>query len=126
VQCYGFQTCVEAELQKRAELNYPPFGQLVLVRLSSPEESIVEQAAELVADVVRQAITTQQFPAEVLGPAPASILRVAGRFRWQLMIKLPANLAGDPHLWQLPLAEMRQCCNPQVRLTIDVDPMNLL
>jgi primosomal protein N' (replication factor Y) len=126
VQCYGFQTCVEAELQKRAELNYPPFGQLVLVRLSGPEESTVEQAAELVADVVRTAITTQQIPAEVLGPAPASILRVAGRFRWQLMIKLPPNLAGNPHPWQLPLTEMRQCCNPQVRLTIDVDPMNLL
>jgi primosomal protein N' (replication factor Y) len=86
----------------------------------------VEQAAELVADVVKQAITTQQIPGEVLGPAPASILRVAGRFRWQLMIKLPPNLAGNPHPWQLPLTEMRQCCNPQVRLTIDVDPMNLL
>jgi primosomal protein N' (replication factor Y) len=126
VQCYGFQSCVEAELQKRAELNYPPFGQLVLVRLSSPIESTVEQAAEAVADVVKQAITTQQIPGEVLGPAPASILRVAGRFRWQLMIKLPPNLAGNPHPWQLPLTEMRQCCNPQVRLTVDVDPMNLL
>jgi primosomal protein N' (replication factor Y) len=126
VQCYGFQSCVEAELQKRAELNYPPFGQLVLVRLSSPIESTVEQAAEAVADVVKQAITTQQIPGEVLGPAPASILRVAGRFRWQLMIKLPPNLAGNPHPWQLPLTEMRQCCNPQVRLTVDIDPMNLL
>jgi primosomal protein N' (replication factor Y) len=126
VQRYEFQACVEAELKQRAELNYPPYGQLILVRLSSPQAHAVEASAEQVAAVLKGAIAAEQIPGEILGPAPANILRVAGRFRWQLMVKLPPNLAGNPHQWQLPLAAMRDCCNPQVRLTVDVDPLNLL
>jgi primosomal protein N' (replication factor Y) (superfamily II helicase) len=126
VQRYEFQACVDAELKKRAELNYPPYGQLILLRLSSPEAEQVEKTAEKVADVLRAAIERDQVNVEVLGPAPANILRVAGRFRWQLMVKMPSNLCGTPHQWRLPVQEMQHCCDKNVRLTIDVDPLSLL
>jgi primosomal protein N' (replication factor Y) (superfamily II helicase) len=126
VQRYEFQACVDAELKKRAELNYPPYGQLILLRLSSPEAEQVEKTAEKVADVLRAAIERDQVSVEVLGPAPANILRVAGRFRWQLMVKMLPNLGGNSHDWRLPLQEMQHCCDKNVRLTIDVDPLSLL
>jgi primosomal protein N' (replication factor Y) (superfamily II helicase) len=126
VQRYEFQACVDAELKKRAELNYPPYGQLILLRLSSPEAEQVEKTAEKVADVLRAAIERDRVNVEVLGPAPANILRVAGRFRWQLMVKMPPNLGGNPHDWRLPVQEMQSCCDKNVRLTIDVDPLSLL
>jgi primosomal protein N' (replication factor Y) (superfamily II helicase) len=126
VQRYEFQACVDAELRKRAELNYPPYGQLILLRLSSPEAEQVEKMAHKVADVLKVAIERDQVNVEVLGPAPANILRVAGRFRWQLMVKMPPNLGGNPHEWKLPLQEMQNCCNKNVRLTIDVDPLSFL
>jgi primosomal protein N' (replication factor Y) (superfamily II helicase) len=126
VQRYEFKACVDAELQKRAELNYPPYGQLILLRLSSPEAERVEKTAEQVADVLRSAIERDRVDVAILGPAPANILRVAGRFRWQLMVKMPPNLRGTPHHWKLPLQEMQNCCDKNVRLTIDVDPLSLL
>ncbi len=126
VQRYEFQACVDAELKKRAELNYPPYGQLILLRLSSPEAEQVEKTAEKVADVLRAAIERDQVSVEVLGPAPANILRVAGRFRWQLMVKMLPNLGGNSHDWRLPLQEMQNCCDKNVRLTIDVDPLSFL
>jgi primosomal protein N' (replication factor Y) (superfamily II helicase) len=70
--------------------------------------------------------TTHSIPAELLGPAPANVLRVAGRFRWQLLLKLPPNLQGNPHQWRLPVEELKKICDRQIRLTIDVDPLNLL
>jgi primosomal protein N' (replication factor Y) (superfamily II helicase) len=126
VQRYEFQACVDAELRKRAELNYPPYGQLILLRLSSPEAERVEKTAEQVADVLRAAIERDCVNVEVLGPAPANILRVAGRFRWQLMVKMPPNLCGRPHEWKIPVQEMQNCCDKNVRLTVDVDPLNFL
>jgi primosomal protein N' (replication factor Y) (superfamily II helicase) len=126
VQRYEFQACVEAELRQRAELNYPPYGQLISLRLSSPDAAHVEKGAYRMAEVLREAIAADRAKVEVLGPAPANILRVAGRFRWQLMLKLPPNLWGNPHRWKLPMEEMKNCCDRHLRLTVDVDPLNLL
>ncbi len=126
VQAYAFQSCVEAELQERKGLRYPPFGQLISLRLSSPDQTHVEQVAQNIAEYLQKAIATHSIPAELLGPAPANVLRVAGRFRWQLLLKLPPNLQGNPHQWRLPVEELKKICDRQIRLTIDVDPLNLL
>ncbi|MGB8699513.1 MAG: primosomal protein N' [Thermosynechococcaceae cyanobacterium] len=126
VQRYEFQACVEAELDQRAALKYPPFGQLILVRLSSFQAEQVEQAAYRVAEVLQGAIAAGDIQGELLGPAPANILRIAGRFRWQLLLKLPPNLDGHLPPDTLPIPAMKACCDKQVRLTLDVDPFNLL
>ena len=77
---------------------------------------IVEQTAQKIAEVL--AITAY----EILGPAPASILRVANRYRWQIMVKFT-----DESLPQLPnWEEVRSHCPPPVSLTIDVDPLNMM
>jgi primosomal protein N' (replication factor Y) (superfamily II helicase) len=126
VQRYEFKACVEAELQQRKALNYPPLGQLILLRLSSPQSDQVEKAAYRIAEFLREAIAAAPISGEILGPAPANILRVAGRFRWQLMLKLSPNLQGNSHEWVLPVEELRLCCDRNTRLTIDVDPLSLL
>ncbi|MCG9890777.1 MAG: primosomal protein N' [Thermosynechococcaceae cyanobacterium MS004] len=126
VQAYAFESCVEAELQERKGLRYPPFGQLILLRLSSPDEDQVEQAALKMAEFLREAIALADLSIELLGPAPANILRVASRFRWQILLKLPPNLTGTPHPWRLPVEALKKICDRQIRLTIDVDPLNLL
>lgn len=116
-----YPTFVEAELQQRAELRYPPYGQLILLRLSGIEVGLVRQAAEQVAKFLRSALLDQsQF--ELLGPTAASIPRVARRFRWQILLK---SWAAEP--LALPnLTELRSHCPPGVSLTIDVDPLHLL
>ncbi|MEY3297872.1 MAG: hypothetical protein RLZZ597_1132, partial [Cyanobacteriota bacterium] len=53
------------------------------------------------------------------GPAPAPILRVARRFRWQILLKFPLG-ASLPDLQSL-----RETCPTTVSLTIDVDPLNM-
>jgi primosomal protein N' (replication factor Y) (superfamily II helicase) len=57
---------------------------------------------------------------EILGPAPAAIERLAGRYRWQILLKGGENEA-------LPALEgIRSHCPAGVSLTIDVDPLHLL
>ena len=116
VQQHEFEPFIATELAERAALNYPPYGRLILLRLSSVDAEIVEQTAQKIAEVLANTAY------EILGPAPASILRVANRYRWQILLKFT-----DESLPQLPnWEEVRSHCPPSVSLTIDVDPLNMM
>ncbi len=116
VQRHEFEPFIATELEQRAALNYPPYGRLILLRLSSTDAEIVERTAQKIAEVL---VSTAY---EILGPAPASILRVANRYRWQIMLKFAEE--SLPHLpnWE----DVRSHCPPSVSLTIDVDPLNMM
>ncbi|NEP01682.1 MAG: primosomal protein N' [Symploca sp. SIO2E9] len=118
VQRHDYESFTEAELAQRAQLDYPPYGHLILLRLSSLDAAEVEKVAEEIAD--RLAIAKSDY--EILGPAPASVMRVASRYRWQILLKFPPHMpVGLPNL-----EELRKICSKDVSLTIDVDPLNMM
>ena len=117
VQQHDYQNFIQNELEQREALNYPPYGRLILLRLSSLDEIQVENTATEIAQKLEQ-----QSQIDVLGPAPANILRVANRYRWQILLKFaPEDLPKLPD-WQ----EIRQLCPDSVSLTIDIDPLNIM
>ena len=126
VQRYAFEPFVATELQHRAALHYPPYGQLILLRLSSLEAAQVEQTARHLATYLLNHMQTAQLPGEILGPAPATILRVARRYRWQILLKLPPNPGSTQPAWSVPITELQAQCPQDVRLSVDVDPLSLL
>jgi primosomal protein N' (replication factor Y) len=118
VQRHEYESFVRAELEQRAALNYPPYGHLMLLRLSGVDEAEVEEAAERVADWLEET----GVECEILGPAPASVTRVARRYRWQILLKFSEDTAVRlPNLEQLEVI-----CPAAIALTIDVDPLNMM
>ena len=114
---HAYEPFIATEWEQRQLLQYPPAGQLVLLRLSSFEAQAVQRVAQDFAQ--RLDALLKDLPHNRLGPAPAPILRVARRFRWQILLKFPP---GQP----LPdLQALRETCPTSVSLTIDVDPLNL-
>jgi len=118
VQRYDYEPFVQTELQHRAELAYPPYGRLILLRLSGLDGQVVQRTALALADRLRSHLSDD----EILGPAPAAIARVANRYRWQILLKGQSPQRSTPP----DLAEMRSHLPASVSLTIDVDPLNLL
>jgi primosomal protein N' (replication factor Y) len=117
VQQHDYQTFIQNELQDRQALNYPPLGRLILLRLSSFDSIQVENTATEIAEKL-----LERSHIDILGPAPANILRVANRYRWQILLKFaPEDLPELPD-WQ----EIRQMCPDSVSLTIDIDPVNIM
>lgn len=117
VRSHNYQSFSQTELEQRQALNYPPYGRLILLRLSSLDPIQVQNAAQIIATAL-----SAEEGFEILGPAPASILRVANRYRWQILIKFsPDELPQLPD-WE----EVRSLCPPSVSLTIDVDPLNIM
>jgi primosomal protein N' (replication factor Y) (superfamily II helicase) len=114
---HAYEGFIATEWEQRQLLQYPPAGQMVLLRLSSTDPQAVEQTAEALAQRVNQLLQGSAF--QMLGPAPAPIPRVARRFRWHLVVKGPREIP-------LPnLQALKQHCPASVSLTIDVDPLNL-
>jgi primosomal protein N' (replication factor Y) (superfamily II helicase) len=118
VRQHDYAAFVTAELEKRAALNYPPYGQLVLLRLSSIDAIAVQQTAEKLAEHLQAVLPPNS---ELLGPAPAAVLRVARRYRWQILLKRTEAAACLPNF-----TELRSLCPSGVSLTVDVDPLNFL
>ncbi|MBN3880976.1 primosomal protein N' [Nostoc sp. JL23] len=117
VRSHDYQSFSQAELEQRQALNYPPYGRLILLRLSSLDPIQVQNTAQVIATALS---TEEEF--EILGPAPASILRVANRYRWQILIKFAPDALPRLPDWE----EVRSLCPSSVSLTIDVDPLNIM
>lgn len=117
VQKHDYQSFCDAELAQRQALNYPPYGRLILLRLSSLDPIQVQNVAQIIATFL-----SDKEGFEILGPAPASILRVANRYRWQILLKFAPDALPNLPDW----SEVRSLCPSSVSLTIDVDPINIM
>ena len=76
----------ESEIRMRRLRRYPPFGDLFTVTVSGPEEGRVLRAAVSVRETLRQLCRRPELAAgepEVLGPAPAPVVKVNNRFRYR-------------------------------------------
>ncbi|WP_407887075.1 primosomal protein N' [Scytonema sp. NUACC26] len=117
VKNHNYHAFVHEELEQRQALGYPPYGRLVLLRFSSTDPIQVENTAQVVASIL-----PEQEGLDILGPVPASILRVANRYRWQILLKFAPET--PPYLpdWE----EIDKLCHQKsVSFTIDVDPLNM-
>ena len=113
----------EQELATRRNLCYPPFARLVNIRFSGPREGQVLEAAGRVTDFCRARLNSRQ--GEVLGPAPAPLALLRDRYRYQVLIK--GFISTPVHrLCELLLADKASLCSRSVRMTIDVDPENMM
>lgn len=107
-----------AEKQARRGAAMPPFGRLAAVLLSGPDEAEVAACAR---DLARRAPSGPGL--RVLGPAPAPLSLLRGRYRYRLLLHAALRVQVQPVLrdWlggvRLPGA---------VRLSVDVDPYSFL
>ena len=110
-----------AELPRRRELRFPPFVRLLAVRLAGNVEAQVRGAAEQAASLSRRLIAAGDR-ADVLGPAPAPLLKLRGKFRWQLLLRAEEH---SP-LRRIGRALVAAHRVAGVQISLDVDPIALL
>jgi primosomal protein N' (replication factor Y) len=87
---HNYREFYRQELEHRRHLHYPPFNRLVRLeyRHSRPEET--EAAAQAMADQLRLWIRLEGRRAtELIGPAPCFFSRLAGLYRWQIVLRGP-------------------------------------
>lgn len=115
----------QAELQTRKALGLPPYRRLIRIGLKGRQEGQVQRSAESLAMILRQ-IGREGKRLEVLGPVPAPISKLRGRYRWHLL--LCGQDPGPLHDWAAAGIQAWSKKRPLagIRLEIDVDPVQML
>jgi primosomal protein N' (replication factor Y) len=105
----------EQEIAYRRQLHNPPFTQLARLTLIHTNNGICQREAEKLKDRLLSEINTRGIGGmDIIGPAPAFISRLRGRFRWQLTLR-----GTDLSRFLEPLALPPGCI-------LDIDPMSLV
>lgn len=122
-QHHDYQRFAEQELATRRELDYPPFARLVQLRCEGEELERTEHLAHALATEMHRRAPKG---VAVLGPAPAPLERLRGRFRWQILVRgrNGAAVRQTARLGREALRRKAQAIG--VRLLIDVDPYNMM
>lgn len=109
---------IRQDLEQRKLYVMPPFGRLAAILVTGDSPTPVEDVARTLA---------RTFPAtagvELLGPAPAPLARLKGRFRYRLLLKTSREQVLQPLIrrW-LGAAKI----SSRVTVKVDIDPYNFL
>ena len=112
----------ESEIRMRRLRRYPPFADLFTVTVSGTEEGRVLRAAVSVRETLRQLCRRPELAAgepEVLGPAPAPVVKVNNRFRYRCTLVGKNDKATREMLAWLQKDFTKDSANRGVNLFVD-------
>jgi len=125
---HDFRAFAERESSTRKTPRYPPHLRMVNVILSSPDQRAAAKSAEAGAEWVRRWLRRKNAEesrgVELVGPAPAPIERLHGRWRWHFFLRStsPGAIGGVVRA----LIDGFKVPGSDVRLAVDRDPVALL
>jgi primosomal protein N' (replication factor Y) len=112
---HDYHALYSREIDFRRRLGYPPFGRLARLLFSHTGERFAQEQAEAMVRHLTAERDQRGLPdLDVLGPGPAFVPRLRGRWRWQIIVRGhdPTELLAEisfPRGW-----------------TVDIDPVSLL
>jgi primosomal protein N' (replication factor Y) len=121
---HDFNGFAAGELERREALNFPPYAKLLAIRVDAMLEDVARETIASLARVAELAIRRQAEPLRLLGPAPAPLARVRGRYRFQMLMK------GRSHKAMAPIVARIEAMLPTLpssaRVLFDVDPVSMM
>jgi primosomal protein N' (replication factor Y) len=111
---HDYKSFFRTELEYRQQLRYPPFNRLARLMFIHSND----QSCQAEAEKMRQSLLTERdarglADISLIGPAPAFMHRLRGKYRWQLIVR-----AADP-------ANFLREINFSRGWIIDIDPVGL-
>ena len=108
----------EAETEMRRDAGAPPFGRWASIIVSSENEAEAREAARRIGDT-----RPQVADCIILGPAPAPMAQLRGRYRYRLLM----NARRSVQLQDVIRSWLGQIDRPPgVRVAVDVDPYSFV
>ncbi|MCY4400245.1 MAG: primosomal protein N' [Gemmatimonadetes bacterium] len=117
---HDYKGFVERELKARRDPLYPPHLRMGRILVSSPVQEEALAAAEALGAWLRKG---GRPPPEVMGPAPAPIERLHGRFRWHVLLR---GSVSDVGRTLHSVAARFRARGTDVRISLDRDPLQLM
>ncbi|MFP6655240.1 MAG: primosomal protein N', partial [Myxococcota bacterium] len=123
VGSHDYESFYTEEISHRKALGYPPFASLMRTVVQAEDEAVAKAAAEKLAEAARAEIP-ENGGVEILGPAPAPLAKLRGRYRFMLLAKgRDEALLRKVALAQLSISKQFP---RSVQMGLDARPVNML
>lgn len=114
----------DKELKLRKRLNYPPYTRIIALEVVCENETQGQNAIGKLRQFLSRLVSKEKS-VELIGPSKAALYRIQNKFRWHLILR-----GGNMKQLQNILLKCSQLneskARDKVKITIDVDPLNLL
>jgi len=118
-----YERFYEHEIRFREKMGYPPFMALALILIRHPELSRAERYSKILRTSLDE--ENKNGDCRILGPAAASIARLKGDYRIQIILKSTSRKALKELLSAaLERAEVSGCDTKA--LSVEIDPVNMM
>ena len=119
---HDYKSFYEQEIEFRKALAYPPFSQIINLRLSSAKAKVLSQTAQEAGRDARTLAARTGNAVEIIGPAASPLSKIRGEHRMQMLIK-----GKDGKLMhQIAARLLEKHATSTVKITVDVDPENFM
>ena len=115
---HDYAAFFQAEIAARRRYGYPPFRRFVKFTYEHADRYSAQVEATVLAERLERIVADLRLPdTDLVGPAPAFLERLRGRYRWQLILRSP-----DPR----PLLRGLTHDDLPRGWSVDVDPVSSL
>ena len=121
-QQHDYQSFYSDEMEFRKALQYPPFGRIINLRLSSAKKDALLETAQELGLLARKLAVRYGAAVEIIGPSESPLAKIRGEHRQQMLIK-----GRDSKILHAIAAELLEKHDTSaVKITVDVDPENFM
>jgi primosomal protein N' (replication factor Y) len=124
-----FQPFYNAEIGFRKCLRYPPFSRMAQIKISGKDKEKTRQHAQTVGNLcteLKKKNRSLSRSLEILGPVEAPLYRIAGNYRWQILLKGLEVQSLHRFLHNLWLANKAKISRGDITVVLDVDPVFMM
>ncbi len=122
-----FKGFSEVELNERREMNYPPAGRMAMFRIQANDSESGRAAGQNLlqrAKILQGQVKNYAEGISVLGPAPAPLSKLRGKFRFQVIVKCDSAQRLNPFCRQL-LGDL-DWVPKGTKVQVDIDPFAMM
>ena len=116
---HDYERFADGELPVRREFGYPPFTGSVRLVVRGSSETVARHFADQLVERIGHQLAEDSTEARVLGPAPAPITKLRGKFRFHVLVYGPA---GDALRRAVRQGTLDLKPPSDVQWIVDVDP----
>ena len=119
----GRDAFLSVEAAEREMVQMPPYSKLVGIIISGRDERLVQEISKQLGRTAPQGASESGAQIQTLGPAPAPMARLRGKFRYRLLVRADKaiNVQKTVGAW---IAGVK--VPSSVRVYIDIDPQSFL
>ncbi len=119
-----FPQFAEEELKLRELFKYPPFTQMISIRIQAQDKDLAIQTASWLSQRMKKLQSPHWKDASLMGPVEAPISKLLNKERYLILLKGAKNL--QLRKWVLQALGDESWVPKKVRIDIDVDPYNMM